>query len=104
MHRQEVAVKGRKPEYPTLLELIRGRAKRAAIAGSSAAVIATVGCSSTGGTGGGMPVPDMGWKDEDALVEDTTDLPVETDNYIPLAGYMEWDVHEPGDPDAKDGK
>lgn len=40
----------KRPEYPTLLELIRGRVKNTAIAGSGAAIIA-VGCGdSTAGT------------------------------------------------------
>lgn len=143
---EEAAVKGTRPAYPTLLELIRGRIRRTAVAGGSAALIVSVGCSSVGGGslsdvkdvhvnagdddvewlagiapydfgnldqggediyvlqeifGGGMPVPDLGWKEEAVIVEETTDLPVEVDTYIPLAGDMEWeDVHEPADQDA----
>lgn len=114
-------MKGTKPAYPTLLELIRGRVKRTAIAGGSAAVIATVGCGS-GGDGGGpsydlYPGLDVGnlLDQETSKAEDTgiKDLPLDMETLV-LGGkdihyHLDLDHPQSEDtqdiaPDTKDGE
>lgn len=61
---EDKAVTDNKPRYPTLLELIRGRARHTAIAGGSAVIMASAGC----GSGGGNSESDPGFAVDTGLV------------------------------------
>jgi len=61
---EDSVMKDGKPAYPTLLDLIRNRVKRTAVAGGSAVIMASAGC----GSGGGDSASDPGFAVDTGLV------------------------------------
>lgn len=82
-------MKGTKPSYPTLLELIRGKVKRGTIAGGSAVIIASLG-GCFGGSTDGVPHFDyLGPLDVGGEDATANDLPLDVETLI-LGGK---DIH-----------